>query len=345
MYKRKKQKTKKTLKYILIMLTLTLLVFLYLYTQYQYFITTPVNKTNPTKIILTINKGDSTNKIAENLYKKELILNKDAFKLYAKLNKIDTKLIPGKFLLNKTQTIPEIIKTITSTKPKETILTIPEGYRIKDIDKQLTKQNLIKQNDFITAVKNFNNYDKYPFLNKNKIQNTQYPLEGYLFPDTYFINKQTFTSQTLITLMLNNFQTKLNTELTVPHQKTLHEYIIMASIIEREVRKEKEKKIVSGILWKRLENGWTIGADATLLYLKDNNEITYKDLQQNSKYNTRKNLGLPPTPISNPGLESIKAAMYPTQTEYYFYLTTLDTGEVIYSKTNEEHNKNKNTYL
>ncbi len=145
--------------------------------------------------------------------------------------------------------------------------------------------------------------------------------------------------------MLNNFKNKLSTELTKKHQRPLHDYIIMASIIEKEVRSKKDKKIVSGILWKRIKNNWTLGADATLLYKKDNNIITYKDLQTDSKYNTRKNLGLPPTPISNPGLDSILSAIYPEESPYFFYLTTLDTGKVIYAKTNEEHNLNKQKYL
>jgi UPF0755 protein len=119
----------------------------------------------------------------------------------------------------------------------------------------------------------------------------------------------------------------------------------MASIIEREVLSLKDKKIVSGLLWKRYSSGWLIDADAALLYLKNDNIITRADLDSDSPYNIRKFKGLPPTPIANPGLASIEAALNPTDSAYWFYLTTLDTGEVIYARTNDEHNQNKFKYL
>jgi len=119
----------------------------------------------------------------------------------------------------------------------------------------------------------------------------------------------------------------------------------MASIIENEVFGAENRKIVSGILWKRFENSWPLGADITLLYTKEDRKITAEDLASDSPYNTRKLQGLPPGPISNPSLESIEAAMFPKESSYWFYLTDPDNGEVIYAKSNEEHNQNRAKYL
>ena len=103
--------------------------------------------------------------------------------------------------------------------------------------------------------------------------------------------------------------------------------------------------MVAGLLWKRLENNWLLGADITSIYIKDDRNITASDLESDSPYNTRKNLGLPPGPVSNPSIEAINATLNPIETPYWFYLTTLDTGEVIYSETNDEHNLNRARYL
>jgi UPF0755 protein len=143
--------------------------------------------------------------------------------------------------------------------------------------------------------------------------------------------------------MTSNFEAKMPPELL--QEKNPYETLIMASIIEREVLSEKDKALVSGILWKRNENGWPLGADAALLYEKDDNSITSADLDSNSPYNIRKFKGFPPTPISNPDVTSLQAAINPEESPYWFYLTTLDTGEVIYAVTNEEHNANKRKYL
>ena len=121
--------------------------------------------------------------------------------------------------------------------------------------------------------------------------------------------------------------------------------MIVASLIEKEVILEKDKALVSGIIYKRLQNGWTLGIDAALLYEKDNNKITYEDLNSNSPYNLRKIKGLPPTPICNPSLSSIQAALNPKKSAYWFYLTKPITNEVVYSKTNDEHNLNKRKFL
>ncbi len=124
-----------------------------------------------------------------------------------------------------------------------------------------------------------------------------------------------------------------------------YDAIKMASIIEEEVRTDPDRAIISGIYWKRLTSDWRLEADATLLYEKNNRSITAQDLASDSAYNTRRNKGFPPTPISNPGAASIEAALNPIDTNYWFYLTPPNSNEVIYASTNEEHELNKDKYL
>lgn len=313
--------------------------------RYEYFIKTPVDATDDTKISFTIKKGEAPPAIAKNLKDKDLILDEDSFKNYLRSSSLDRKIVAGRFMLNKTLTVPDIASVITDSKQSEFIVTVPEGSTVTDIDAKLVEMDVIKAGDFTLAVKNFDSYDKYPFIDKEKAASLIHPLEGYLFPDTYYIDPQNFESVDLIQMMLNNFKKKLGDDLTKNHERSLSEIITMASIIEKEVRTSKDIPIVAGILWKRLDNGWMLGADATLLYLKDDRSINYKDLQEENPYNTRNRAGLPPGPINNPGLKSIMAAINPVDSPYFFYLTTPDTGEVVYAVTNDEHNANKQKFL
>jgi UPF0755 protein len=327
-------------KILILAIAVILAVFAYLALKYQYLISTPVNPDNNTNISFIIEKGDTAAEIADNLIEKDLIIDKGAFKTYLRLTNKDKEIVTGRFILTQTLTIPEIAGIITDKERPETVVTIPEGYKITDIDKKLQELGLIENSDFVRAVKEFKDYNKYTLLNEEKMKNLPHPLEGYLFPDTYFVDSQNFYSENLIQLMLDNFESKMPET-----EKDIHEVIIMASIIEKEVRTKEDMPIISGILWKRLENSWVLGADATLLYLKDDNTIDYFDLQEDGPYNTRKNGGLPPGPISNPGLNAINAALNPEESPYWFYLTKPDTGEVVYSVSNEEHNANKAKYL
>ncbi len=313
--------------------------------RYEYFLKTPVDMEDDTKISVLVKSGESVNAITEKLAEKGLLIDEEAFKSYLKNEDLDRKVVAGRFLLNKTQTIPDIAATLTDSKKSEFILTITEGSTVTDIDEKLVELDVITAGEFRQAVKDFESYDKYPFLDAEKQKSLIYPLEGFLFPDTYFIDPQKFASEDLIQLMLNNFSKKLGKELSGTNERSLYDIIIMASIVEKEARASKDLPIVSGILWKRLDLNWMIGADATLLYLKEDNSIEYRDLQEDSPYNTRNRTGLPPGPICNPGMKSITAALHPEESPYFFYLTKPDSGEAVYAVTNEEHNANKRQYL
>lgn len=293
---------------------------------------------------VTISQGDSVKKIAKTLKKENVINSKFLFKVYARLSKKDRNIQAGVFRVPLPQNIPSTLFFLANNVSHEQRITIPEGYKIAQIDTLLTEKGLINAGEFTQCTKDCEiDHTLTQYIPNGK------GLEGFLFPDTYFINTENFDSKELILKMLNNFESKLPTDWEQKVKRLpetdLYTAIIMASIIEREVLSEKDKKMVSGLLWKRYSSDWPLGADATLLYEKSNNSITIADLESNSPYNTRKFKGFPPTPISNPGVESVIASLNPTSSKYWFYLTTLDTGEVIYAETNEQHNANKRKYL
>lgn len=341
----KRKKRRYLVKFIILTIILAALYGWYHYSRYMYFLETPVDSSDSAGVTFVIKKGENLNEIAKNLFEKDLILDTDALKTHAKLSGNDRKIIAGRFILNRSMTIPQVVEEITNTDKSETIITIPEGSTVADIDNTLVSQGLINPGEFVTAVNDFDDWENYPFLDKESSAGLIHPLEGYLFPDTYFVDPLDFYSENLIQLMLNNFQTKLSDEFAKNHERSINEIIIMASIVEKEVRTTADIPVVAGILWKRLDSGWMLGADATLLYLKEDRTIDYGDLQDDSPYNTRLNAGLPPGPICNPGLKSIMGTLYPEESPYWFYLTTLDTGEVIYAESNEIHNQNKLKYL
>jgi len=174
-------------------------------------------------------------------------------------------------------------------------------------------------------------------------------LEGYLFPNTHFISAET-TEEDLVRKLLQDFDVKLSSDLRneiASQGKTIFETVTLASIIEREVPQDKDKKMIADVFRKRLAIGMALQSDATVNFVTGKNKAqpSLADLAIDSPYNTYKYRGLPPGPISSPGLASIKAVIYPTPNQYYYFLTTLDEGEVIYGVSYEDHLANKAKYL
>ena len=338
---RHRNKAKKHLLIKVILgITLILAIFgVYKYQQYNYLISTPVDPANREELIFTIKKGDSLKTIAGQLSEENLILDRDSFNWYGKLSGLDKKVKTGRFPLAKSLNTQEIYQVITSNDVRQEVVTIPEGSTIGDIDRILVELSLIQPEEFTKTTNNFQNWEKYSFLAQERMTGLPHPLEGYMFPDTYFVSTNNFSSEEFLSLLLNTFEKKAIPVLQ-DSSRPLADTVIVASMIEKEANRDQDRPIISGIIWKRLEESWVLGIDATLLYLKNDRVIDYQDLQEDSPYNTRKNAGLPPGPICNPGLESLSAAAKPESTPYYFYLTT-GKGDMVYATTNEEHNRNK----
>ena len=314
-------------------------------------------------VTFLISQGESVKQIGENLYKAGLIKSKFYFKIYALMSKQQTNLQTGEYILNPSLSIKEIANALVTGESlsKERTIKIIEGWNVRDIDEYLKKNNIIEDDSFIgLAKKGIMNYEFPPKADQPLAEGIMGPeflndapanasIEGYLFPDTYRIFKDA-SAEDIIEKMLTNFDKKLTKEMRVEiadQGKTIYKIITMASLIEKEVRTSEDMKIVSGIFWDRIKYGQPLESCATLAYILGVNKKQYsvEDTKIVSPYNTYQNLGLPPGPICNPGLSAIKAAIYPVFTDYNYFLSRLDTGETIFSKTLDEHNRNKAKYL
>jgi len=313
-------------------------IFSYFYIKSQLFL--PLSNDSVEKVF-EIKEGQGVLEIVDSLKKEGLAKNKWVTLGYLKFKKIDKKLKAGVFLLYKNQTPAEILESISSGKTALKKITIIEGRTLKEIASYLDDKGLIQKNDFLEAVKREKwNYD---FLEDAET------LEGYLFPDTYYIPYKAGASE-IIKKMLDNFDKKLTKEVREEIKKqgkSIKEIVILASIVEKEVYKEEDRKIVAGIFLKRIAQGKPLEADSTINYITGNNaaQPSYSDTRENSPYNTYLNKGLPPGPICNPSLSSILATVYSQDSPYLYYLNRQDTKETIFSKTYEEHLENKKKYL
>lgn len=297
--------------------------------------------------VFEIGVGESFSNVTSMLQEEGLIRNKLIFIAYARLFGLDEKIKAGRFRIEPDFSEAKILTYLVRPDNGEISVTIPEGFSVFDIDKRLVSLGLIRENEFLswTQMIDLQGGPSKTFLLPEKIKISH--MEGILFPDTYFVFSKNFAPTDLGFNMIRNFQKKVTEgfqEDLKKNRRSISEIITMASILEKEVRTKEDYPLVAGILWKRLDHGWPLQADATLLYGKKDRSLSTNDLREDSPYNTYTRRGLPPTPIGNPGLETIRAALRPVESSYWFYLTAPD-GKVIYAKTNEEHNENKRKFL
>jgi len=333
---------KKLLFLILILIILFIIIF-------YYNINKPAGEDR--NISFIISKGENVSKISDNLKSSGLINSKFYFILFLRLNKQYSNIKAGEYLLNKKNTIKEIVEILSNGKiiNNEITLRIIEGWTINDINKYLKNIKFTKDDIFLNTAKNGST-----FINKKYNISGGNSLEGFLYPDTYRVYKNA-TAIDLIKKMTENFKNKFTDDMfeeATKRKLSVEDIIIMASIIEKEVKvnssgENKDAKIVSGIFWNRINIGQGLESDATLSYILNDNKSSHsgEDLKLDSPYNTYKYRGLPPTPICNPGIEAIIASIYPQDTDYNYFLTDPKSNKTIFSKTYKEHLDNKAKYL
>ena len=308
------------------------------------------------RVEIEIEKGESVKNIAVKLQKAGVIKSSDVFFIYVKLNNIAPSIQAGKFSIPQNLSIIEVTQTIEKAAGNDVWLTIPEGLRMDEIaevlDTYFLKEENTKfdKNTFIDIFENPDNYTINANLLKYKGQNKS--LEGFIFPDTYSVSKQ-ITTKEIIELFINTLDERLqeqNLNLENHPQLKPYEVITLASIIEREARQSEERYMIADILLSRL-NGELDGikllqVDATLLYEEKDWEavVTNELKEKDSLYNTYKYIGLTPTPISNPGVDSIHAVLEPIANEYLFYLHD-ENGDIHYARTNNEHINNQRCFI
>lgn len=301
--------------------------FMFIIFCFYLFLHTPPSKF-PFNEVVTVTPGESLQNITNNLFDANVIRFPLIFRSAVILLGGERKVIAGDYLLDQKvgpiNIAYRLIKGDFHTESKR--ITILEGWSNKEIAEYL-KKNLV----------NFNSTE---FLRITKDK------EGYLFPDTYFIANTT-RPKSIVNLMSDTFESKIKSVTGLATSShTLNEILTMASILEGEALTTADRKLVSGVLWRRMEIGMPLQVDATFSYIngKGTFDLTLADLKVDSPYNTYVNKGLPPTPINNPGIDAINAALYPTKSKYLYFLTS-KSGKMYYARTFEEHKKNKELYL
>lgn len=278
-----------------------------------------------------IKNGESIFDISKNLYNQDLIRSKLSFNILGILTGKMLRLHTGTYKLSSNLNSFQILNLISSGKGKEVLVTIPPGSTIYDIDNILSQNNVLKKEDFINYVKDLN-------------------LEGKLMPDSYLFFYNSLPED-IVKKMNDNFNLKIAPLLNQSNDPT--STLIIASMLEKEAPYFDDQRIITGIILERLKLNMFLNIDATICYAKNiqNNKVVScypllpLDLKINSPYNTYTNKGLPPTPICNPSIDAVKAALNPIKTDYLYYLSDPKTNKTIFSKTLEEHNKNIIKYL
>ncbi len=287
---------------------------------------------------IVIPKGSSVKAVSRILEQSHAIKNRFAFELYCKLNDKAGKLKAGKYIINNSLEVPEVVEVIISGKGLVDTLTftIPEGYNLGQIVERIGSLGVVDRENLEGALE----AGKYDFGFITEIPDRDKRLEGYLFPDTYEIYKDT-TAEVIISKLLGRFENVFNEEYKKRAEElnmTVDQVITLASIIEREAKLDSERKTISAVFHNRLKKNMMLQSCATVQYLLDEPKevLTYKDLEIESPYNTYKNAGLPPGPIASPGLKAIEAALYPEDTDYLYFFAKED-GSHVFSKTYNEH--------
>lgn len=303
------------------------------------------------EVLLAIPKGTGTKEIAEMLEKQGLIRSGLIFHFYLRYTDEGNLFQAGEYSMNPGITIDRIIAKLNQgdTIKEETIhFTIPEGYTLLQIADKLNEQGLVKQPEFVKAAMHFNELSDDPMIEIPENPQLKFRLEGYLFPETYEMNKQSTVNDIISRLVLElknkldllpeNWQDQLQA-LGI----TFHEMLTVASLIEREVVIDKERPLVAGVIYNRLKQEMNLQIDATVQYIfeQQKERLLYEDLKIESPYNTYLHPGLPPGPIASPSLQSIQAALYPETTKYLFYVTKKDgSHEHLFAETFARHQRN-----
>lgn len=290
----------------------------------------PVNKNSATSKMFVVKQGEPLDTIVNNLANEGLIRNKIVFYLVVRKLGIERKIQAGEFRLSPNMTAEEVANTLTHG-TLDIQITLIEGMRKEEMAQIISKALDIPEIEIVRTSK-----------------------EGYIFPDTYMFPKNS-TMETVLSIIKNNnkFMNVIKT-ISKKSKLTEKEVMILASLVEREARQPATREKIAGIILKRYQADWPLDLDATLQYVLGyqplektwwKKELTEEDLKIDSPYNTYKNKGLPPEPICNPSLSSIKAIINANPKTPYWYYITDPQGVMHYSVTLEEHEAGVNKYL
>jgi UPF0755 protein len=343
---------------ILFLLIFTILVAaigggIYAYNWYQTGIKTVASDSGD-KVLFEVKQGESAPDLGPRLKSQGLIKDENIYSLYLKLEKKGGDIKAGKFLIPKNLTVVEVVDTLSKTQNLTVFrVTLVEGWSAEKMATKLANEFQgregvrFKKDEFLSIV---NKPDSIAFSEGiaqflKTYKPTGKSLEGFLYPNTYEFNFDD-SSQDVAETFLTEF-IKETRDLQKDPTK-FYKQLTLASIIERESYTNDERDEIASVFQNRLNKGMLLQSDATINYATktDNARPTYQDLQIDSPYNTYKYTGLPPTPINNPRLESIKAAITPAKTDYYYFIHEQNSSHLVhFAKTLAEHNQNVSKYL
>lgn len=311
----------------------------YLFSQLQ-----PVAADGQATKKVTIPPGTSVREIGQLLEDSGLIRNGALFSYYAKSKGISNRLQAGNYNFQPGQTIDQLLDDMANGRTViDTVrFTIPEGLNVEQIATRLAEQKLVDKAAFLKVIDQ-EAFPEYPFVAEiPQNNNRKHRLEGYLFPETYEVEKEA-SERDIVAKMLGQFQKEVKPEwleALKARNLTLDQAVNLASIVEREVVVDEERPIVAGVFYNRIRDKWLLQSCATVQFIlgKQRDRITFEDLEIDNPYNTYLKPGLPPGPIASPGRASLAAVVEPAKHDYFFFVTKKDgTSEHFFSKTFEEH--------
>ena len=299
-----------------------------------YFVPNTFAQDDGTQVVV-IEKGQTGTEIADMLFERGLIRSTQGFKLWLYLSGTNDKLQTGHYQIPNKVTVRELISLLQEGHVESIRITIPEGYTVGDIAIVLEKNQIMKAKDFLAEAKT---YVPYPYMKGTKP--ATYPVEGFLFPSTYEIPVGA-TPRDVIQMMadeMNRYLTPAVKKQIQAQHMSIHDFVTLASIVERESLFDADRPTIAGVFKKRLAHGIPLQSDATISYVlgyaKEN--VTIGDTQLQSPYNTYVSKGLPPGPIANPGKKALDAVLHSENTDYLYFVADKE-GHNHFSKSYEEH--------
>ncbi|EFG25690.1 YceG family protein [Veillonella sp. 6_1_27] len=300
----------------------------------MYFVPNTFAQDDGTQVVV-IEKGQTGTEIADMLFERGLIRSTQGFKLWLYLSGTNDKLQTGHYQIPNKVTVRELISLLQEGHVESIRVTIPEGYTVGDIAIVLEKNQIMKAKDFLAEAKT---YVPYPYMKGTKP--ATYPVEGFLFPSTYEIPVGA-TPRDVIQMMadeMNRYLTPAVKKQIQAQHMSIHDFVTLASIVERESLFDADRPTIAGVFKKRLAHGIPLQSDATISYVlgyaKEN--VTIGDTQLQSPYNTYVSKGLPPGPIANPGKKALDAVLHSENTDYLYFVADKE-GHNHFSKSYEEH--------
>ena len=287
------------------------------------------------RVHVKISEGMATAEIADILEAKEVIASSLKFRIVSRLRSYDGQMKPGTYVFYTGMNDEDVFAKLLSGEKYLVRFTIPEGFGVKEIAERLYSLDLADKEDFLKAAEDF---APYGYMRKHK--NVRYAAEGFLFPETYSVESDT-PIEDILRVMSEEFDKRVTPAMREKAQKlglSLYDLTTLASLVEREVRYPEDRAIVAQVFLKRLKMNMPLQTDASLQYLLDEpkEDVTIEDTEIDSPYNTYKNIGLPPGPIANPGMEAIEAVLNPANTDYLYFVADRQ-GHNHYSYTYDEH--------